>query len=198
MSRIICLIVGYAFGNLLTAELVVWIKLRKHPEDLGSGNPGMANVTRQLGIYAGILVLAGDILKTVLACLLCNRLFPLPQNLSTLYAGLGAILGHNFPVWKHFKGGKGVAVTCILLVLYSPPWGLAACIIGLLFILLTGYLPLGAVVIPTAFLIYTFLSYGAEVILLILAVTVLMFVKHAPGLRDISQGTCPKVSFFRH
>ncbi len=193
MIRIICLLIGYGFGNFLTAELVVQNKLGKHPEEIGSGNPGMANVAGELGILPGLMVLAGDIGKTIIACLLCGVFLPLPHRLSILYAGLGVLIGHNFPFWKHFKGGKGVAVTCILLVMYSPGYGLLACIIGGILVVLTKYLPIGAVAIPIAFLFPAFYLYGAEAGILTLIITVLMLIKHRPGLVSIRRGTCPKV-----
>ena len=99
----------------------------------------------------GAVVLAGDIAKTALAWLLCRALFPGLGALAGLWSGLGAVLGHNFPAWRRFRGGKGVAVTCAALILFSPLWGTLACLIGLAVTLLSGWLPLGAVVIPALF-----------------------------------------------
>ncbi|QOV19972.1 glycerol-3-phosphate acyltransferase [Blautia liquoris] len=194
MIRIICLLIGYGFGNFLTAELVVQNKLGKHPEEIGSGNPGMANVTGQLGILPGLMVLVGDIGKTIIACVLCGVFLSLPHRLSILYAGLGVLIGHNFPFWKHFKGGKGVAVTCILLVLYSPGYGFLACIIGGILVLLTKYLPIGAITIPIVFLVPAFFRYGSEAGILAMIITILMLYKHYPSLVSIWRGTCPKVN----
>lgn len=90
---------------------------------IGSCNPGTANITRQMGKAWGLLVLAGDLLKTAAACWLCAALFPELGRLVYLWAGLGATLGHNFPVWLGFRGGKGVATTCACFCFCFPRSG---------------------------------------------------------------------------
>lgn len=151
LQRLLCLLVGYLCGCFLTAELVARARTGKSAAALGTGNPGMANLAHELGKGWGAVVLAGDIAKTALAFGLCRALFPALGGLSGLWAGLGAVLGHNFPFWRGFRGGKGVAVTCAALILFSPLWGTAACLSGLAVTLLSGWLPLGAVVIPALF-----------------------------------------------
>ena len=122
LQRLLCLLLGYLCGCFLTAELVARARTGKSAAALGTGNPGMANLAHELGKGWGAVVLAGDIAKTALAFGLCRALFPALGGLSGLWAGLGAVLGHNFPLWRGFRGGKGVAVTCAALIL-SPPCG---------------------------------------------------------------------------
>ena len=160
LQRLLCLLVGYLCGGFLTAELVARARTGKSAAALGTGNPGMANLAHELGKGWGAVVLAGDIAKTALAFGLCRALFPALGGLSGLWAGLGAVLGHNFPFWRGFRGGKGVAVTCAALILFSPLWGTAACLAGLAVTLLSGWLPLGAVVIPALFVPPAFLCRG--------------------------------------
>ena len=160
LQRLLCLLVGYLCGCFLTAELVARARTGKSAAALGTGNPGMANLAHELGKGWGAVVLAGDIAKTALAFGLCRALFPALGGLSGLWAGLGAVLGHNFPFWRGFRGGKGVAVTCAALILFSPLWGTAACLSGLAVTLLSGWLPLGAVVIPALFVPPAFLCRG--------------------------------------
>lgn len=148
-ARLACILLGYLFGSFLTAEVVARVVSGKSARQLGTGNPGMANIMAQLGKGAGLLTLAGDTLKTVAACgAAYYATAPLIGQASILYAGLGAVLGHNYPAWAGFRGGKGVAVTCVWLVLYLPFWGTLCCIAGGALVLWLGYLPLGAVVIP--------------------------------------------------
>ena len=168
LQRLLCLLVGYLCGCFLTAELVARARTGKSAAALGTGNPGMANLAHELGKGWGAVVLAGDIAKTALAFGLCRALFPALGGLSGLWAGLGAVLGHNFPLWRGFRGGKGVAVTCAALILFSPLWGTAACLAGLAVTLLSGWLPLGAVVIPALFVPPAFLCCGREAGLLAL------------------------------
>ncbi|MCB6366360.1 glycerol-3-phosphate acyltransferase [Intestinibacillus massiliensis] len=189
MTRFLCLLIGYICGCFLTAEAVARRRTGKGADTLGSGNPGMANIASTLGVGSGLAVLCGDVLKTALACGLCRFLFfPGLGQAAVLYAGLGAVLGHNFPFWKRFKGGKGVAVTCAALVFFSPLGGVASGLAGLLAVVLTGYLPVGAVVIPTVALVPVFWFYGMEDGLLVAALAVIMLTRHIDGLARAVHG----------
>lgn len=123
MIRIVCVIIGYIFGLFQTAYIygkLHGIDIKEH----GSGNAGTTNTLRVLGKKAGAIVLFGDIMKTGLAMVLVRILFRekcadiLP--LLSLYAGAGAILGHDFPFYLHFKGGKGIACTAGLIIFFHP------------------------------------------------------------------------------
>ncbi len=186
MNPLLCLLLGYLCGCFLPAELVARLRTGKSASEIGSGNPGVANIGGQLGFKWGALVLLGDVSKTVVACALAGVLFPTP--LSTLYAGLGAALGHNFPIFRGFRGGKGVTVTCTFLILFSPVWGTLCSLCGLAVALVTGWLSLGALLIPAAFIPFAFLFHGAQAGLLAIAATLLMFSRHAQGLRRILRG----------
>ncbi|HPF28930.1 MAG TPA: glycerol-3-phosphate 1-O-acyltransferase PlsY [Lachnospiraceae bacterium] len=112
MIRIVCLLIGYVFGLFQTAYIMgkaKGIDIREH----GSGNAGTTNTLRVLGKKAGLFVFLGDVLKTVAAVVTVYFIFrnryPEMIYLLKLYAGLGAILGHNFPFYLKFKGGKGIA-----------------------------------------------------------------------------------------
>lgn len=192
--------IGYAFGCILTAELVARRCAGKPCAEIGTGNPGMANLMTELGFWPGVAVLAGDTGKTAAACLISAALFPtLGARLAILYAGLGAALGHNFPLWKGFRGGgKGVAVTCMALMLASPLWGVLANVAGMLIVFSTGWLPLGAVVIPGIYTAFAFWRYGPEAGLAALALTLLMLSRHADGLLRIAKGTEPRKARLFH
>ncbi len=121
--RLICLCIGYVCGLFQTGYIVGKIKgidIREH----GSGNAGTTNILRTMGLkYAGI-VLLGDALKCGLAILITWIVFKDSQTfileLLYLYASLGVILGHNFPFYMGFKGGKGIACTAGLI--FSSHW----------------------------------------------------------------------------
>lgn len=190
MERLVCLLIGYLCGSFLTADVVARVRTGENAGSLGTGNPGTANIVGHLGIGWGGLVLLGDVVKTALALALC-RFWAVPGLEMTcgLYTGLGALLGHNFPAWRRFRGGKGVAVTCAVLVLASPLWGTVSCAAGLAAVLVSGYLPLGAVVIPAVFVIPAFAAYGAEAGVLALALAVVMLSRHIRGLVRIADHT---------
>lgn len=180
----LCIIIGYFFGCILTAEIISFCKSRQSIRSMGSGNPGMTNTVRVYGLKYGVIVLLGDILKTGLACGLSILLFSLPNSLSVLYTGLGVIIGHNFPFWNGFRGGKGVACTCTTLFLFSPSWGLLSCIAGLLCCLITKKLAIGAVVIPGVFCVIAFFVYPQfEILGVCVLILLLMVQKHFEGLK---------------
>ena len=105
--RILCLLVGYLLGSFLAAECIARRLTGRSARDLGSGNPGMANIMATLGKGPGFAVLAGDVAKTVLACGLCWLLAgPVLGHTALLYAGAGAISGHNYSLWHKGCGGK--------------------------------------------------------------------------------------------
>lgn len=121
--RIICLLIGYVFGLLQTAYLygkAHGIDIRQH----GSGNAGTTNTLRVLGTKAGLIVFAGDCLKCMAAVWLVRLLFGRTHEdliyLLCLYAGAGAILGHNYPFYLKFKGGKGIAATAGMVLSFHP------------------------------------------------------------------------------
>lgn len=121
--RIICLLIGYVFGLLQTAYFygkAHGIDIRQH----GSGNAGTTNTLRVLGTKAGLIVFAGDCLKCMAAVWLVRILFGRAHEdliyLLCLYAGAGAILGHNYPFYLKFKGGKGIAATAGMVLSFHP------------------------------------------------------------------------------
>lgn len=123
MERIICLLIGYVFGLFQTAYFygkAHGIDIRQH----GSGNAGTTNTLRVLGTKAGLIVLAGDCLKCMAAIWVVKFLFgsshPEIVYLLKLYAAAGAILGHNYPFYLGFKGGKGIAATAGLILAFHP------------------------------------------------------------------------------
>lgn len=193
--RIICILIGYLCGCFLTAEFVARRKTGKSACEIGSRNPGMANIYELFGLKCAAVTLMGDIVKTALPCMLCRYvLFPSLGGTAILYAGAGAALGHGFPFWHKFRGGRGVAVTCTYVVLFSPLWGILADIAGLCALLMTGYPAVGALAIPVLYLLPVFLTKGTEAGLVALAGTALMFVLHRDVLRNIAKGTEEKVN----
>jgi glycerol-3-phosphate acyltransferase PlsY len=191
-ERLACLAIGYAFGCILTAEVVCRHVTHGSAFDLGIGNPGMANVSHELGIRWGMVTLAGDIAKTLAATLVCWATFPGSQMTCALWAGLGATLGHEFPVWHHFRGGKGVTTTCSCLVLASPAWGLLSCVVGAGAVLLTKRLCVGAIAITAAWLAHALVTGDVDAIVVGLALTALMLRAHMPAVLGIRTGETPE------
>ena len=117
MERAICLAMGYVFGLFQTGYLYSKSK-NMDIRNYGSGNAGSTNVLRVMGVKAGLIVFLGDAGKMILACLLTRMLYSGQQEMLyvyLLYTGLGVILGHNYPFYMGFKGGKGIAASAGLL-----------------------------------------------------------------------------------
>lgn len=159
LDLVYCFLIGYAFGNILPAAIIGHFK-KKNPFHHGSGNPGMTNTIKTMGKTAGALVLIGDILKTLLAVLLCEYLFPAWGHVTSLYTGLGVMLGHCFPIWHHFQGGKGVAVVCASYILYAPLPGIVALATGGIALLLKKGVKVAAAVIPLVFCIWMLFQFS--------------------------------------
>ena len=154
MERIICLAVGDAFGLFQTGY---WDS-RMHDVDIrskGSGNSGTTNVLRVMGVKAGILVFLGDFFKTVIPCVIVRIIWkdePGLQHLLVLYTALGVILGHNFPFYMGFKGGKGIAATAGLLAAMDLRVAVVCLLAFVLIVAVTRYVSLGSLVVVTIFL----------------------------------------------
>lgn len=150
MERIICLVIGYVFGTFQTAYIygkMKGIDIREH----GSGNAGTTNALRVLGKKAGVIVLLGDVAKTVLAVVVVRLLFGRMDGdmlpLLGMYAAAGAILGHNFPVQLKFRGGKGIACTAGLILTLGPIVTVLEAATFLLVVFVTRYVSLGSIIV---------------------------------------------------
>lgn len=154
MERIICILIGYVFGLFQTGYfygMTKHVDIRKH----GSGNAGTTNALRTLGWTAGVITFIGDCLKCVLAVVVVHLLFGQNENIALLsmYAGMGAVLGHNFPFYLKFKGGKGIAATAGLVLSTNPIMFLIVALIFAAIVLTTRYVSLGSIVIMIVFVI---------------------------------------------
>lgn len=153
MERLICIVIGYIFGLFQTGYFVGKahnMDIRKH----GSGNAGSTNALRLLGWKAGATTFLGDSCKCILAVLVVSLIFKDKTELLPLlklYAGVGATLGHNFPFYMKFKGGKGIAV--MVGMLFATSWWMAVVCLLVFFtvVFFTRYISLGSMLISLLF-----------------------------------------------
>ena len=160
MERLICVLIGYLFGLIQTGYIYGMIRnvdIRKQ----GSGNAGTTNALRTLGWKAGVITFIGDCVKCVVAVLIVRLIFKGAANvqLLSLYAGLGAVLGHNYPFYLKFKGGKGIASTAGLILAINPVMFLIVAVVFIAIVLLTKYVSLASITIMILFVIEV-LIYG--------------------------------------
>lgn len=155
LARVLCLLIGYGLGSISTSYLygkARGIDVREH----GSGNAGTTNTLRVMGRKAGAIVLAGDMLKTFLAILLTwlifHWMFPDMDYLLRIYTGAGVILGHDYPFYMKFKGGKGIA--CSGAMILSFYWGIIPASVVIFFgiFFLTHYVSLASIFLYLGFM----------------------------------------------
>ena len=155
MERLICVLVGYVFGLIQTG----YIYGKKNGVDLrkkGSGNAGTTNALRTMGWKAGAVTLLGDCFKCVAAVVVVHLIYGKTHTdmmpLLSMYAGMGAVLGHNYPFYLKFKGGKGIAATAGLIISTTNIWIVLICLAAFIAIVATTrYVSLGSMTMNTRF-----------------------------------------------
>ncbi|MCR4792475.1 MAG: glycerol-3-phosphate 1-O-acyltransferase PlsY [Lachnospiraceae bacterium] len=156
MARIWSFLIGYALGLIQTGYIVGKCKgvdIRNY----GSGNSGTTNALRVLGTKVGLIVFAGDMLKAVLATVIVRLVFggmyPELKYLLIIYSGAGCILGHDFPFYMHFKGGKGIAATGGMVLGFHGSFFVTGLCFFFIPFLLTHYVSLGSLIVYAGFFI---------------------------------------------
>lgn len=160
LKYILIAIASYLLGNISSGIIIAKAfgagDIRKH----GSGNSGTTNVLRTLGWLPSVLTLAGDCLKGLIACL-AGRWFG--GDLGMLLAGLCVTLGHDFPVFLAFKGGKGIATSLGMILVINPLLALSLLAVVLFFVAITGYMSLGSVIVSIAYPVLTAIIFQGHV-----------------------------------
>ncbi len=197
LKVLFCLIFGYAFGCFSTGYFVG--KLNKVDiRQYGSGNVGTTNALRTLGAKAGIITLLGDVLKAVIPMLLI-RFFIFPGyesiELLTLYAGIGVVLGHNYPCWLKFKGGKGIAATGGVMLAFDPLIVPIALPLFLIIVAITRYVSVGSLFVSVFFPVWVFFRHPGDLHMMILSLIfmVLAIIKHRTNIMRLMNGTENKI-----
>lgn len=206
----ILILIGYGFGCFSTGYVVG--KMNGHDiREEGSGNIGTTNALRTMGTKGGALTFGGDLLKTLIPTLvirffMCRGLGCSEEitYLLTLVIGLGVVIGHNFPFYLRFKGGKGIAVSAAVIVASATNSLCGWIMIGiflLVFIVvvaLTRYVSLGSLIVVWFFPIYAVLQYRNSnffwfILVVSLLFTILAYLKHAGNLKRLLNGTERKI-----
>lgn len=197
MYRLIALGLGYLLGGIQTAILYGKLKgidIRNH----GSGNAGATNTLRVLGKKAALIVFLGDVLKAIVAVIAAKLLFPEMALISGLYAGIGAIIGHSYPIFFKFKGGKGIAVTvgaiymidlkvAIIVSLIFIVSAFITRIVSLSSLLLTSFIPI------LFFVFYRGNEHKVEAVILGIVIAALTAYRHKANIERMINGTEAKL-----
>ncbi len=185
LGSLAALAVGYFLGSIPFGVILTRLAGTEDLRSIGSGNIGATNVLRtgRKGLAAATLL--GDALKGTAAVLICAAWGPA----AGVIAGFGAFLGHLFPVWLGFKGGKGVATYIGALFGVAWPAGLAFAAIWLGTAFASRYSSLSALIASAATPLVLFLMGAKFAALVFLVMTVVLFAKHRPNIERLRAGT---------
>lgn len=192
MIEMMIVAAGYLLGSLSAGVLVARAFGLGDPRDAGSGNPGATNVLRLGGKKAAVLTLIGDGGKGVLAVLLAHLLGA--SALIVALTGLAAFVGHLYPIFHGFRGGKGVATGLGVLLAWSWPAGLAALLSWLLIAMIGRRSSLAALTTALLAPLYLLLlSVPGEITLAMLLMAGLTLYRHEDNIRRLLAGTEPRI-----
>lgn len=190
-----CCILSYLLGSIsisyLLGKVVANIDIREH----GSGNAGTTNAVRVLGKRIGLLTFLFDFLKGFLPMML-SALFL--DNTMAVLVGICAVLGHNFPIFLKFKGGKGVATSFGVLMAVVPLLAFVAILIFIFLVLLIKYVSVGSVVASSFVGFYCIFMYFCIKdirYLFILFLVLLLVIRHKSNIQRLIRGEENKISF---
>lgn len=204
--KMLSLLVGYCFGCIQSAFLVGKLIYKIDIRDYGSGNAGTTNVTRTLGAKAGLFVFVFDVIKGAIAFFICYNIFTILEiiqgdlivNYSLVFAtygGIGAILGHDFPFYLKFRGGKGVATTLGILLCVDYKIALITFVFGIISLLITKYISFASLLMLLIFPIFLKIANAEEeIIILLIFNTILCYYQHRGNIVRLIKGEERKFS----
>jgi len=206
MNEVLLIVIAYLLGSIPTAVWVSKFFFGFDIREYGSGNSGATNTYRVLGPKWGTLVMAGDMLKAIIAVKLA---FLLPYSFENdvylvnmqLGLGLAAVVGHIFPIWAEFRGGKGVASLFGMVLGIQP--NVALCCVGvfILVLYLTRWVSLSSILASIAFPIFILVIFNEpEKLYRVFALTVAMLVllTHQKNIGRLIKGSESKVPILKH
>ena len=197
------LVVGYLLGSLNTS-VIVGMVYGKDIRNFGSKSAGLTNTLRVLGKTAALFVLVGDVLKGIAACLVGLWLGVYVQSgqavdcVTLLAAGAGAVLGHNWPVYFGFKGGKGALTAAAVMFMFNWLMALISLVVFVAVIALSRYVSLGTISAAVFFVAISFLPFfGATLYFnaFAAAMALVIIFKHKANIERLLSGTENKLKF---
>jgi acyl phosphate:glycerol-3-phosphate acyltransferase len=206
MIEILLVLLAYFIGSVPTAVWISRSQFNIDIRDYGSGNAGATNTFRVLGARWGTTVMLIDMLKGLLAVKLALLIPYYVQNdfaRTNFQIGLGlaAVLGHIFPVWAEFRGGKGVA-TLFGLVLGISPWSALGCVgIFLLVLFITRFVSLSSILASLAFPIFILIIFNVDneaYRIFAIAVALLVILTHQKNINRLLRGSESKAPIFKY
>ena len=198
ISVAVVIIAAYLLGSINFAIIISGKKYKQDIRDHGSKNAGMTNMMRTYGKKAAGLTLLGDALKAVAACLVG---YVLIGSLGAYIAGLFCILGHIFPIFYRFKGGKGVVTTAVAILMCNPIVFAILFLLFVIIVLFTKYISLGSVVCVMLYPLLLdsisriFTGHPTPYVVFAMITAVVVVVKHWGNIKRLAEGKESKFSF---
>jgi len=206
MNELLLIVLAYLIGSIPTSVWVSEYFFDIDIRDYGSGNPGATNTYRVLGPKWGTIVMIVDMVKGIAAVKLALLLPYYADNATALLnlqigLGLGAVIGHVFPIWADFRGGKGVA-TLFGLVLGISPWTALCCVgVFILVLYLTRFVSLSSILASIAFPVFILLIFNVDndtYRIFAIAVALMVLLTHQKNIGRLLRGSESKVPILKH
>ena len=196
IKNLMVLIAAYLLGSINTSIIVSKIMIGDDIRNHGSGNAGATNTLRTVGKKGAVLVVVGDILKTIIAIYIGKFILNFDQN-AVFIAGMGTVLGHNFPLYFKFKGGKGIVVSTTAMFFADPVIGLIVFAVAISIMAISKYVSLGSVLGAVLFVVCAFIfkSQNTDFIVFAMMLALLAIYMHKSNIVRLFNGTENKLNF---
>ena len=188
LNYIIIAAIAYLLGSISFGMIVAKLKGGPNLREVGSKNTGATNVLRVMGVKTGLIVFVLDILKALIACIIGRVWMGLN---GAMIAGLAVVIGHNWPCFFQFKGGKGVASTLAVMLMTFPVPAIICYIVAIVLIATTRYVSLGSITLAALFAVMVIATNWANwlVILWVIAISGLLIWRHHANIGRLLKGT---------
>ena len=190
---------AYFLGSIPVGWIVARLFFKTDIRSKGSGNIGATNALRQFGTAVGLIVLLLDMSKGIIAVLLAKSIYG-SGTMMVVICGLLAILGHVFPIWLKFKGGKGVATAAGVFIALTPISLLIALLVFIVVVAITRYVSLGSIMAALSLLAVNVISIFRQphkdyaLLILVVLIVAMIIYKHKENIARLIRGNENKIS----
>ncbi|MDZ5472734.1 glycerol-3-phosphate 1-O-acyltransferase PlsY [Bacillus sp. 31A1R] len=190
----IIVLLAYLLGSIPSGLIIGKLFYGKDIREHGSGNLGGTNTFRTLGKRAGIVVTLADILKGTLATAL-PFFFGTEMQLHELIPGVFAVIGHMYPIFANFRGGKAVATSGGVLLFYAPLMFVIMLAIFIICLYITKYVSLSSILGALAALVYSIIIWDPPLVIVVAILAIFVIYRHRANIKRIKNKTEPKIKW---
>lgn len=193
MNYVLFAIIAYLLGSIPSALIVGKVGYNLDIREHGSGNLGATNTFRILGIKAGAIVTVADILKGTIATVIPLLIFD--SGLTALIIGLFAVIGHTYPLFAKFSGGKAVATSSGIILGVSPLLFIFMIASFLITLYISKYVSLSSMITGVISIIVTIIMKNVVLLIMVSLLTIFVFYRHKENIKRIKNKTEPKITW---